>query len=99
MYDYKPDILATLKLKHGMQLNFFVCEVKKTPSGCSANKYESDFVKVHREMKVIINQQIDLGIDGPVCFALLVEGHDCYLYRMSLEYEAEYMQIAINSPI
>jgi hypothetical protein len=62
--DYKPDLLISLKLKYyNTKLEFFVCEIKKP--GCSCNKYESDFVKVHREMKSMIDQQIDKGIDDP----------------------------------
>lgn len=70
--DYKPDLLILLKLKHNAKLDFFVCEIKKP--GCSGNKYESDFIKVHREMKSMIDRQTDLGINDPTCFALLVEG-------------------------
>ncbi|KAI8056340.1 hypothetical protein BDF21DRAFT_161351 [Thamnidium elegans] len=47
--DYKPDL--------------FICEIKKP--GCSNNKHESGFVKVHREMKSIIDPQVDMGIDDP----------------------------------
>lgn len=103
---YKPGILIMLKLKFDIKVNFFVCEIKKP--GCSSNKHETDFVKVQREMKAIIDQQIDLGVNNPVCYDLLVEGkhslqhkfcqkahcellgYDCYLYQMSLKYEAEY---------
>ncbi|KAI8881004.1 hypothetical protein K501DRAFT_190003 [Backusella circina FSU 941] len=82
------DLLIMLKLKFDIKVDFFVCEIKKP--GCSSNKYETDFVKVQREMKAIIDQQIDLGVVNPVCYGLLVEGYDCYLYQMSLKYEAEY---------
>lgn len=106
MKDYKPDILIILKLKFDIKVDFFVCEIKKP--GSSSNKYETDFIKVQREMKAIIDQQIDLGVNDPVCYGLLVEGkhslqhkvcqkahcellgYDCYLYQMSLQYEAEY---------
>ncbi|KAL7332576.1 hypothetical protein PS15p_204594 [Mucor circinelloides] len=88
MEDYKPDLLIMLKLKFNVKVDFFICEIKKP--GCSSNKYETDFVKVQREMKAIVDQQIDLGINDPICYGLLVEGYDCYLYKMSLEYEAEY---------
>ncbi|KAG1469452.1 hypothetical protein G6F56_003250 [Rhizopus delemar] len=88
MEDYKPDLLVLLKLRFDIRVDFFVCEIKKPC--CSSNKYETDFVKIQREMKAIIDQQIDLGINNPICYGLLVEGYDCYLYRMSLEYEAEY---------
>ncbi|KAI9279658.1 hypothetical protein BY458DRAFT_32333 [Sporodiniella umbellata] len=88
MEDYKPDVLIMLKLKFGVKVDFFICEIKKP--GVSSNKYETDFVKIQREMKAIINQQIDLGVNSPVCYGLLVEGFDFFLYQMSLEYEAEY---------
>ncbi|PHZ17202.1 uncharacterized protein RHIMIDRAFT_4568 [Rhizopus microsporus ATCC 52813] len=59
-------------------------------------------------MKAIINQQIALVINNPVCYGLLVEskhslqhefcqkthckllGYDCYLYKMPMQYEADY---------
>jgi hypothetical protein len=59
-------------------------------------------------MKAIIDQQIDMDVDHPICYGLLVEGkqsfqiklfqkahceflgYDCYLYRMTMQYEAEY---------
>lgn len=88
MKDYKPDLLILLKLKSDIRIDFFICEIKQP--GCSTNKYETDFVKIQREMKAIIDQQVNLGINSPLCYALLVEGYDCYLYKMSLEYEAEY---------
>ncbi|KAL4214912.1 hypothetical protein AB4K20DRAFT_1309402 [Rhizopus microsporus] len=46
-------------------------------------------------MKATIDQQIDLGIDDPVCYGFLVEGYGCYLYKMSIQYEAEYRSILI----
>lgn len=64
-------------------------------------------------MKAIIDQQIDWGIDHPVCYGLLVEGkhslqhefcqkthckllgYGCYLYKKSIQYEAEYRSILI----
>lgn len=63
--DYKPDLLILLKLKQNAQVDFFVCEIKKP--GCSSNKYESDFIKIQREMKAMINEQINLGVDSPLC--------------------------------
>lgn len=52
--DYKPDLLILLKLKYNVKLDFFVCEIKKP--GCSDNRYKSDFIKIHREMKAMIDQ-------------------------------------------
>lgn len=72
MKDYKPDMLVLLKLKYTNQIEFFVGEIKKP--GCVGNKYESDFVKLQREMKTIIDSQVDLGVDDPACFGVLVEG-------------------------
>ncbi|KAL9536735.1 hypothetical protein MBANPS3_012409 [Mucor bainieri] len=95
--DYKPDLLILLKLKYNVKIDFFVCEIKKP--GCTGNKYESDFVKVQREMKAIIDQQIDIGVNNPLCYGLLVEGFDCYFYQMSLEYESEYTNFTTNSSV
>ncbi|GAA5817269.1 hypothetical protein MFLAVUS_010812 [Mucor flavus] len=83
-------------------------EDESRASEAPTKEHETDFVKVQREMKAIIDQQIDLGVNNPVCYDLLVEGkhslqhkfcqkahcellgYDCYLYQMSLKYEAEY---------
>jgi hypothetical protein len=94
MNDYKPDLLILLKFKFNIKIDFFICEIKKP--NCSSNKYESDFVKTQREMKAIINSQIELGIDEPICYALLVEGYDCCLYKMSLVYDGEYRSSLIT---
>lgn len=72
MNDYKPDLLVFLKLKYSAQLEFFVCEIKKP--GCAGNRYESDFAKTQRELKAMLNLQIQLGVDDPVAFGILVEG-------------------------
>jgi hypothetical protein len=71
--NYKPDLLVTLKLKYNSSIEFFVCEIKKP--GCAGNKYESGFVKLQREMKVIIDSQIDLGVDDPAYYGILMEGY------------------------
>lgn len=94
MNDYKPDLLVLLKLKFNIKIDFFICEIKKP--NCSSNKYESDFVKTQREMKSIINSQIELEVDEPMRYALLVEGYNCYLYQMSLVYDSEYLSHLIT---
>jgi hypothetical protein len=72
MKDYKPDLLVLLKLKYSVQLEFFICEIKKT--GCTGDKYESDFAKIQRELKAIVNAQIELGVNDHVAYGILVEG-------------------------
>ncbi|KAI8341605.1 hypothetical protein EDC96DRAFT_547683 [Choanephora cucurbitarum] len=80
-----PWLLSPLnKYTCPLKVDFFVCEVKKP--GCSGNKHESDFAKVHRE----IDCQVSVGISDPKSFSLLVEGFDCYLYQMSLKNSGQY---------
>lgn len=35
---------------------------------------ESDYVKIHKEMELLIDAQIDLGVQRPIAISLLVEG-------------------------
>jgi hypothetical protein len=69
----KPDFLVRLSISKTKQIDFFIVEIKK-PSGNVYNQYESDFIKVHREMKQMVDAQIELGVDDPVSYSLLVEG-------------------------
>lgn len=61
---YKPDLLVLLNLPDNQQVEFFTCEVKK-PGGNLANQKESDYVKIHKEMKLMIDSQIAIGLDSP----------------------------------
>lgn len=72
MKDYKLGMLIILKLEHNVKVDFFVCAIKMPRY--SSNKYESNFVKMHREMKTIIDEQVNIGLDSPFCYGLLVEG-------------------------
>ncbi|CAO3607785.1 unnamed protein product [Mucor hiemalis] len=51
---YKPDLLVLLNLPNKQQVDFFTCEVKKS-SGNLSNQLESDYVKIDKEMKLIID--------------------------------------------
>ncbi|KAI9265513.1 hypothetical protein EDC94DRAFT_58932 [Helicostylum pulchrum] len=86
---YKPDLLIILNLPNKKQVDFFTCEVKK-PFGNLSNQLESDYVKIHKEMKLIIDTQIDLGVQHPIAYSLLVEGYSFTLFKMELEYDGEY---------
>lgn len=70
---YKPDLLVKLKIGKSAQIDFFTAEIKK-PGANYSNQLESDFVKIHREMKLMIDKQIEIGIDDPVTYSVLVEG-------------------------
>ncbi|KAI9362341.1 hypothetical protein BD770DRAFT_240869 [Pilaira anomala] len=85
---YKPDLLIMLNLPNKKQVDFFTCEVKK-PFGNLSNQLESDYVKIHKEMKLLIDTQIDLGVQHPIAYSLLVEGYDLTLFKMELEYDGE----------
>jgi hypothetical protein len=69
----KPDFLVRLSISKAKQIDFFIVGIKK-PSGNVYSQYESNFIKVHREMKQIIDAQNELGIHNPVSYSLLVEG-------------------------
>jgi hypothetical protein len=70
---YKQDLLVRLNISKSKQIGFFVIEVKK-PFGNVYNQYESDYVKLQREMKLMLDVQIELGFDTPVSYGMLVDG-------------------------
>ncbi|KAI9472489.1 MAG: hypothetical protein EXX96DRAFT_622664 [Benjaminiella poitrasii] len=86
---YKPDFLVKLNIVKNVQIDFFTVEIKK-PGGNLFNQLESDFVKIHRQMKFMVDSQIELGVDDPICYAMLVEGYDISLFTMKLEFDGEY---------
>jgi hypothetical protein len=62
-----------LNISKNKQADLFVVEVKK-PFGNVYNQYESDYVQLQREMKLILDTQIELGLDTPVSYGMLVDG-------------------------
>lgn len=71
MKDCKPDLLVMLKLKFDIKVDFFVCEIKNQVAHHISMKPISSR---SNDMKSIIDQQMDLSVDNPVCHGLLVEG-------------------------
>ncbi|KAI8881813.1 hypothetical protein K501DRAFT_274275 [Backusella circina FSU 941] len=68
----KPDLFVRLNFSKSAQIDFFVVKIKK-PAGNVYNQCKSGFVKVHREMKHLVDLQIGLGMDDPVSYIILVE--------------------------
>lgn len=68
----KPDIMIGAEQKKKNYYFFFV-EIKKS-SMHSKYQIEDDSVKLMKEMKGSIDNQLRLGIDNPSSLGLLVEG-------------------------
>ncbi|KAL9559132.1 hypothetical protein PS6_000936 [Mucor atramentarius] len=71
-YKKKPDIMIGTEFKKKDYYFFFV-EIKR-PSTQSKYQAEDDYVKLLKEMKGSIDNQLLLGIENPSSLGLLVEG-------------------------
>ncbi|KAI8047048.1 uncharacterized protein B0P05DRAFT_567014 [Gilbertella persicaria] len=83
-----------MKHKKKALFTFFV-EVKR-PGETSKYQKESDYVKLMKEMKDSLDKQIDLGLESPFSFGLLVEGFRCVLYMMRIKEQGLYMPMMIK---
>ncbi|KAI8090085.1 uncharacterized protein B0P05DRAFT_584314 [Gilbertella persicaria] len=93
-YGIKPDFMIGVAQRKN-PLYFFFVEVKR-PAETSCYQEESDFVKLLKEMKHSINDQLVLGFNDPISYGLLVEGFRCSLFRMFLASEGIYMSVLLK---
>ncbi|KAI8985053.1 hypothetical protein BDB01DRAFT_721676, partial [Pilobolus umbonatus] len=70
--------------------------VLKRPGQISIYQQESEYVKIMKEMKGSIDEQIDFGVDKPTSFGLLVEGYKCSLYMMEIKGDGIYISVMIK---
>lgn len=89
--DFKPGYMKNGK----KSLYAFFVEVKR-PGQSSRYQAEDDFVKLLKQMKDIMNKQIDIGFTKPFSFGLLVEGFRCKLYMMKIVEDGIYMPFIIK---
>lgn len=85
----KPDYYVVYKPDRFRSVDLFVLEVKK-PGANLSQQIDSDYVKLLREMQMILNKLIENNVVDPVCYGILVDGYDCILYEMRLETDGQY---------
>ncbi|KAL7313116.1 hypothetical protein PS15m_006900 [Mucor circinelloides] len=93
-YKKKPDIMIGTEFKKKDYYFFFV-EIKR-PSTQSKYQAEDDYVKLLKEMKGSIDNQLLLGIENPSSLGLLVEGFTCTLFCTVLLTDGVYCPIAVK---
>jgi hypothetical protein len=69
-----PDYKLGVKFKGKNRFIFFV-EAKR-PGQTSIYQDKDDYVKLMKHMKSSIDDQIDLGVNEPVSFGVLIEGNN-----------------------
>ncbi|KAI8359794.1 hypothetical protein BD560DRAFT_474677 [Blakeslea trispora] len=91
----KPDMLLGVERKRRAYYFFFV-EVKR-PNQTSKYQPEDDMVKLMKQMKHSIDDQLYLGVKTPKSFGLLIEGFNCSFYKMVVLEEGIYFPMMMKS--
>lgn len=68
----KPDYIASVIPDIGFKYDVFVLEVKKRRK--QSNRYFSDLVKTGKEMKRMVDAMVELGVESPAAFGIVVAG-------------------------
>ena len=70
-------------------------EVKK--KGKQAHVYESDIIKLGKELKIAVDKLVNGGVDGAEVIGILVEGLKVMTYKMDLKYDGRYQMCVLNT--
>lgn len=65
----------------------------KHPTG--RQQLESDFIKLGKEMRYMINKLIKIGVDKPIVCGILVSNNSLQTFRMELKAPMLYAQIQL----
>ncbi|KAG2223514.1 hypothetical protein INT45_000834 [Circinella minor] len=77
------DYVGTYQTTSGNKFDVLSCEVK--PFGKkSSSQVQSDFTKLGKELKQMVDKLLDYGIESPVVVGVLVEGYSMKTYSMRL---------------
>ncbi|KAI9246282.1 hypothetical protein BDA99DRAFT_576679 [Phascolomyces articulosus] len=77
------DYVSTYQTTSGDKFDFLSCEVK--PFGKkSSSQVQSDFTKLGKELKQMVDKLLDYGVESPVVVGVLVEGYSMKTYSMRL---------------
>ena len=87
---HMADYVAAHVTSTGKACDVLAVEIKP-PSQSSHSQLESDFVKVGKELKDIIDDLVELGVDDPCAAGILIEGLKMTTYTMRLVSEGAYI--------
>ncbi|KAI7853066.1 hypothetical protein BDC45DRAFT_606952 [Circinella umbellata] len=77
------DYVGTYQTTSGDKFDVLSCEVK--PFGKkSSSQVQSDFTKLGKELKQMVDKLLDYGIESPVVVGVLMEGYSMKTYSMRL---------------
>lgn len=86
------DCIGSYKAITGDVFDILSVEVKP-PTKSSQAQLQSDFVKLGKELKSIIDRLIGRGVENPTACGVLVEGYDCRTYSLRLVAEGVYLMV------
>ncbi|CAO3653540.1 unnamed protein product [Cunninghamella echinulata] len=90
---YKPDYTASAASRDGDKFDLFVIEVKAP----GRNQNSNDKVKIGEQMKVMLNALHKRKLSQWVVCGLLVDGYRCESFIMTLNHEAIYSMVNIDT--
>ncbi|KAI7866972.1 hypothetical protein BDF14DRAFT_1807063 [Spinellus fusiger] len=91
----RPDFMLGTTTTNNNNIFVFFVEVKR-PNTTSCYQEEDDFTKLLKQMKLSIDSQLYLGVKDPFSLGLLLKGHKCSLYRMTLVADGIYLPVMIK---
>ncbi|CAO3637363.1 unnamed protein product [Cunninghamella blakesleeana] len=90
----KSTIMADYILKYvppyGECFDLFVAEIKPVNKNCHS-QLQSDFVKLGKQMKSMLDHLIKTGVNDPIVTGLLVDGYSCSTFMLSLKSDGIYI--------
>lgn len=92
---FKPDVKISYEYKGGQNLDLCIIEVKKK-SNTTYTPNNSDFIKIHLEMKAMLDRLIKMNVDDPVVYGLLIQGFECQVLKMTLDGDGFYFAPVIH---
>ncbi|KAG1050497.1 hypothetical protein G6F43_007233 [Rhizopus delemar] len=87
----QPDFTSSASVL-GHRIDLFVVEIK--PPNSSSGHH--DFVKLAKEMMLMINQLIRLGLESPIVCGLWIDGYYCISLKMDLRANGIYRLVEVD---
>lgn len=70
--EFIPDYKISYQVKKEISVDLFLIEIKKDDKQYTSA--QSDFIKLHLEMQIMLNDLIKLNVKDPVVYGLLIKG-------------------------
>ncbi|KAG0190282.1 hypothetical protein DFQ28_002264 [Apophysomyces sp. BC1034] len=91
---FLPDFtLYNAEISSEVRFEMITMEVKATKP--SRNKYESDLVRLGKQLQIIIDKQVLYGVPNPVAMGVLVRGLEIKFFRMTLDGNGLYFHVEL----